>query len=125
MRNSSEYAFSRAERMEPTIQKALAQVMAASKDPRFKLATVNAVNLSPDLKSAKIYITVREDDTVQKEAVLAALNKAAGFFRTKLAQQSTSRGVPRLNFVYDASVDYSRNIDGLLSEVLPSESEVE
>ena len=108
--------YRRTDRVADLIQQALAQaLLRETNDPRFVGVTVMAVNISPDLKNATIYISLM-DESKSKET-LAALNKAAGFFRHNLADSVELRVVPRLNFVYDKTTQSARRISEIIAKV--------
>lgn len=85
------------------------------KDKSISFVTVTAVKISNDYSLAKIYVTVLDD--LKKEEALAALNKAKGFFRTKLHEKINIRHVPELSFVYDESIDYGLKIENIIEEL--------
>jgi ribosome-binding factor A len=95
------------------------------KDPRIGFITLTHVNVSPDMRLAKVYFSVL-GDTEDYEQSLAALESAAGFLRRELGRRITIRHVPRLEFILDRSVEQSQHIFDLLRQVReenPSEEE--
>jgi ribosome-binding factor A len=74
--------------------------------------TVTEVRVSPDLKSATAYVVPLGGGGL--EAAVAALNRAGGFFRSRLAQQVALRHAPRIAFAPDRSFDEARRIDAIL-----------
>ena len=87
------------------------------KDPRIHpLTTVSAVQVAPDLKTCKVYISVL-GDTKEKEDTIAGLKNAAGYARRCLAQSLNLRNTPELRFILDESIEYgivmSKKIDAL------------
>ena len=84
-------------------------------DPRVGLVTVTEARLSPDLRHAKIFVSVRGTKEEVK-ASLAALKHAAGFIRAQLGPSLTIRYTPELHFVHDDSVETAARIEELLSE---------
>lgn len=100
-------------RVADQIQRELGELMRAVKDPRVTgLVTVSSVDVSPDLAHARIYVTVLESD--DPEATVAALNGAAGFLRGRLGGRLELRGVPRLVFLYDPTLDRVDRVEELL-----------
>ncbi len=85
-------------------------------DPRFRLVSITAVELSVDMAHANIYISLLDETHPQK--VLAALNKASGFFRTQLAHSLNLRITPKLKFVYDSSISNAAHLSTLIDEAL-------
>lgn len=103
-------------RVADQIQRELGELIRAVKDPRVTgMVTVSSVDVSPDLGHAKVYVTVLETET--PEDTVVALNRAAGFLRGRLGTRLTLRGVPRLVFVYDATLDRVDRVEGLLRGV--------
>ena len=88
------------------------------RDPRVGLATITAVETSPELDHARIYITTLGDEQDRTE-VLAGLASAAPFIRTQLSKRLRMRRVPELHFQYDRMLDEATRIEQLLREALP------
>lgn len=95
-------------------------LMREVRDPRLAEVTITEVRVTPDLMIAQIYFTVLGDKDARQEAV-AALGRASGFLRTKLAKQVRLRLVPELVFELDESAVYGRRIDELLDEIAESD----
>jgi ribosome-binding factor A len=84
------------------------------KDPRIGFATVTRVELSPDLRHARVLISVMgEADTQQ--GTLAGLASATGFMRRELGQRLRLRRAPELVFILDRGAEGSERIERLLS----------
>ncbi|HEV2149314.1 MAG TPA: 30S ribosome-binding factor RbfA [Longimicrobiaceae bacterium] len=90
------------------------------RDPRVGMVTVTAVETSPELDHAKVYVTVLGDDA-EKEAALQGLRSAASFIRSQLSKQLQMRRVPELHFHLDRVLHEASRIESLLREVLPAE----
>jgi len=87
------------------------------KDPRISLMTsVVAVEVAPDLKHAKVYISVLGDEETKK-ATLAGLKSAAPYIRGQLAKTINLRNTPELTFIMDQSIEYGVNMSRLIEEV--------
>lgn len=84
-------------------------------DPRVGFVTVTDAKLTPDLRYAKIYVSVLGTEAEVKES-LAALKHAAGFIRTQLGAVLRMRRTPELHFVYDETTETAARIEELLSE---------
>jgi len=105
---------SRNKRVEDVIHKAIASAIRQDfKDPRVGMVTVMSVTLTKDLKSARIYVSVLEEEKVTE--TIAILNKGVGFFRSCLASALRLRVVPRLQFVYDESVVRGSRMETLIA----------
>lgn len=92
------------------------------RDPDIGFLTITEVDLSPDLRHARVFISTLGTDE-QKERTLAALERATPFLRRGLARQGGLRFTPVLDFQFDESVESGARIESLLREVLPEESE--
>ncbi len=87
------------------------------KDPRINpMTSVVAVNVSPDLKTCKAYISVLGDEKSQADT-MKGLNSAEGYIRTKLAKSVNLRNTPEITFVLDQSIEYGVNMSKLIDEV--------
>ncbi|MFT5539706.1 MAG: ribosome-binding factor A [Alphaproteobacteria bacterium] len=75
--------------------------------------TVSEVRISPDLRNATAFITPLGGD--EMPAVVAALNRAAGYFRGEIAREIRLRHIPKIDFEADTSFAYSSHIDALLA----------
>ncbi|MGW8258041.1 MAG: 30S ribosome-binding factor RbfA [Thermoguttaceae bacterium] len=89
-------------------------------DPRVKDVTVTYVEVSPDLRQAKIRVSVMGDET-QQQLSLRGLQSAAGFLQSIIARQIELRYTPRLNFILDKGVKHSIEVARILHESLPPE----
>ena len=96
------------------------------KDPRISpMTSVVAVQVAPDLKTCKAYISVLGNEDACKET-LAGLKSAAGFVRSKLAKNLNLRNTPEITFIMDQSIEYgvamSAKIDAVMAQ-MPDRSE--
>lgn len=95
-------------------------ILAEIRDPRVHDVTVTHVDVAPDLRSAKVHVSVMGDDKQQK-LCLYGLESAAGFLQRKVASRIETRYTPRLSFELDMGVKKSIELARILKEVLPSE----
>ncbi len=87
------------------------------KDPRIHpMTSVVAVEVAPDLKTAKVYISVMGDQK-SKEETCQGLRSAASYLRGQLAKTLNLRNTPELNFILDDSIEYGVNMSKLIDEV--------
>ena len=87
------------------------------KDPRISPVTsVVSVEVAPDLKTCKAYISVLGDDEAVKKT-LEGLNSSAGFIRRELARRINLRNTPEITFVSDQSIAYAAKMSKLIDEV--------
>ena len=87
-------------------------------DPRISDVTVTYVEVSPDLRNAKVHVSVMGDEAKQNLSV-HGLQNAAGFLQQKVGRRVETRYTPRLRFVLDKGVKHSIEVDRLLGELLP------
>ena len=88
------------------------------RDPRVGLATITAVQTSPELDHAKVYITALGDEA-EREEILVGLRSAAPFIRRELGKSLQMRRIPELHFEIDRVLAEAMRIEQLLREALP------
>ena len=95
------------------------------KDPRIGFVSITEVRMSPDLRSARVRVSVL-GDSEQQQASLEGLNSAKGVIRHELGRRLENlRFSPDLIFELDPSIEYSVHISKRLREILPPDSEEE
>jgi ribosome-binding factor A len=90
------------------------------KDPRIGFVTVTAVKTSPDLRHARVYVSVLGDDEA-RTASLEGLRSAHGYLQSRVARELRIKHTPTLDFEYDETVDRGMRISELLDDVAPPE----
>ena len=109
--------FERRLRVAQVLHRALSkQIQSSVNDERCHRANIVEVDVSPDLKGAKVYISVLDEDQKNIDEVVASLNGAAGFLRTQIAKTQHFRRVPSLKFIYDGSMVHGNKISALLNK---------
>ena len=105
-------------RINGEVQKELSKLITTEiKDPRISPWTsVVAVEVAPDLKTAKVYVSVLGNEEVQQDT-LRGLKSAAPFMRSQLAKSINLRNTPELKFVMDQSIEYGVNMSKLINDV--------
>ncbi len=88
------------------------------RDPRVGFVSVTDVELSTDLRHAKIFVSIL-GDAATKERTMAALEGAAGFVRGELGRRVRMRFVPEVMFRLDDSIEHGARINALLRQVVP------
>lgn len=88
------------------------------RDPRVGLATITAVESSPELDHARVYITTLGEDE-EKQEIVEGLQSAAGFLRGQLGRRLHMRRIPELHFAIDRVLEGAQRIETLLREALP------
>jgi len=86
-------------------------------DPRIgTVVSIMRAEVTADLKFCKIWVSIPGDQT-QQEETLAALTKASGFIRRRIAETVNLRHTPEITFVYDDSIEYGMRMRRLIDEV--------
>ena len=94
------------------------------KDPLIaKMTCVTDVEVAPDLKSCKLYISVLGDDEKRKET-LAGLKSAEGYIKHQLAERLNLRNTPALTFIADTSTEYGIKMNKLIDEICTAKEDV-
>ena len=106
--------YPRSRRVGDQIQRELAELIRAMKDPRVNLVTVTEVEVARDLAHAKVWFA-QLDQSADHAATAKALNGAAGFLRRELAQRMKTRTVPELRFAYDTVPEHGAHMDALIN----------
>lgn len=100
------------------VRRVLAQIISGGiKDPRISpMTSVLAVEVAPDLKTCKVWVSVYGDDR-KKQETMAGLNSASGFIRGELARRVNLRNTPQLRFILDDSIAYGVEMSRRIDEV--------
>jgi ribosome-binding factor A len=107
----------RAQRVAEQMKKVVAGIIEKElKDPRIGFVTVTSVELSNDLRYAKIYVSIYGDEKQKKDS-LEGLRKATGFVRKEIGKRIKLRYTPEIEFKFDSSIEHGAKIAKLLSEV--------
>ena len=107
----------RAKRVADLVRDRLSEIVARElRDPRVGFVTVTAVEVSSDLRHARVFVTTLGSGA-ERAASLAALNHAAPFLKRSLAQRTRLRRTPDLRFVEDTAVARGSRIEALLAEM--------
>lgn len=105
-------------RINGEVQKELSRLIATEmKDPRIHpMTSVVAVEVAPDLKHAKVFISVLGDEEAREETY-KGLKSAAPYMRSQLAKTINLRNTPELTFIMDQSIEYGVNMSKLIDDV--------
>ncbi|MDK2798533.1 MAG: ribosome-binding factor [Clostridiales bacterium] len=116
-------SYNRINRISEEIKKELSEIIRELKDPRIPAMTsVILVDVTRDLRYAKVYISVMGTQEQQNNAI-AGLKSAAGFIRKEIGRRVQLRYTPEFTFVLDESIEHGAHISKLLHEILPSKGE--
>jgi len=106
----------RMRRVNESIREILGDAIATElKDPRIGFVTVTDVDTSPDLRTARVYVSVL-GSTEERDSSLAGLRSSHGFLQGKIASAMRMKRTPTLTFEYDESVDRGYRISRLLED---------
>jgi ribosome-binding factor A len=108
----------RTERVDELLKQEVARVIPDLKDPRIGFATVMDVRTSPDLRHARIYVSVLGDES-EKQAAIEALGRARGFVRARVGKGITLKYLPELHFELDRTLERAARIEELLEDLPP------
>ena len=105
-------------RVNAEVQRELSTILRGGiKDPRVApMTSVVAVEVAPDLKTCKAYISVLGSDEAAK-AVVEGLRSAVGYIRKELARRVNLRNTPEIKFILDQSIEYGVNMSRLIDDV--------
>lgn len=110
----------RADRVAEAVREAIAAMLLRDiKDPRIGMITLTTVELSDDLKNAKVYFSC-VGDAAARERSLNGLRSAAGFIKAQVTRRLKLRYAPGLTFLFDPSLEVADRIAHLLKEAQPS-----
>ena len=109
-------------RINGEVQRVLAEIIRGEiKDPRIApMTSVVAVEVAPDLKTCKAWISVLGDEKAQEDT-LAGLRSAEGFIRGRLAKTINLRNTPQITFIMDQSIAYGVNMSKRIEEVVATD----
>lgn len=112
----------RLEKVQEFIKQEVSQIILTEmKDPRVGFVTVTRVEVTGDLRNAKIYVSLMGSDE-QKVATLRGLQSALGFMRTEIGKRLRLRVTPELSIHLDESLDHSVRIQTLLDQIKRDEA---
>jgi ribosome-binding factor A len=111
----------RMRRVDEAVRAVLSDAIARDlQDPRVGFVTVTGVKTSPDLRHARVYVSVLGDERI-RAASLEGLRSAHGFLQGVIASELTLKHTPMLTFEYDESVDRGMRVTELLDQVDPGD----
>jgi ribosome-binding factor A len=111
----------RMRRVNEAIREALASGIGELKDPRIGFVTVTGVETTPDLREARVYVSVLGSQR-KRDKTLEGLASAHGVLQARIADDLRLKRTPRLAFEYDRSVDYGARISQLIDELAPDDN---
>ncbi len=118
------HPYKRSQRLSILLREEIADIiMRRVKDPRLGFVTVTDVEMSEDLKIARIFISVMNEK--DKEMTLEILNAAKGLIRSEVSKRVRTKFIPNIEFRIDRSIEHGDRIDKLLREIKESKGEAE
>lgn len=111
--------YARSERVAQMVIRHLAVIFRTqTKDPRVSGLTITDVDVTKDLRQAKVFVTSMLDDDVDIDDTMQALDRANGFLRRSLAAVIDMRHCPVLSFAYDSSISEGMRMSALIDKAL-------
>ena len=107
-------------RVNEAVRQVLSEAVGDLKDPRIGFVTVTGVDTSPDLRHARVYVSVFGSEKAQAES-LAGLEAAHGVLQSRLARELRMKRTPQLVFEYDPSVERGVRMTQLIDELAPDD----
>ncbi|HEY5710213.1 MAG TPA: 30S ribosome-binding factor RbfA [Solirubrobacterales bacterium] len=105
----------RMRRINEVLREVLGTAIAELSDPRIGFVTVTSVETSPDLRAAKVHVSVLGSEE-EREATLAGLHSSHGVLQSRIAAETRMKRTPTLTFHYDETVEQGMRISKLLDE---------
>jgi ribosome-binding factor A len=102
-------------RVDQLLKQEIARVLRDLKDPRIGFLTVMDVRTSPDLRHARVFVSVLGSED-EKQVALDALSGARGFIRSRVGQEITLKYLPELHFEIDRTLEQAARIEELLED---------
>lgn len=113
----------RMRRVDEALRQVIGDALAGElKDPRIGFVTVTDVRTSPDLRHARVFVSVlgpcgESSRAAEREASLAGLESAHGYLQARLARELRLKRTPTLEFIYDETTDRAMRVESLLHEI--------
>ncbi|MBM3465168.1 MAG: 30S ribosome-binding factor RbfA [Armatimonadetes bacterium] len=107
----------RLDRVRNLLRQATSEIVGRIKDPRVGFVTVTDAEVSPDLRHARVYVSILGSEDERKQA-LKGLESARGFVRRELHKEITLRHIPEVSFFLDESLDRGMRVNELLATAL-------
>ena len=112
----------RMRRVNESVRQVLSEAVGQLKDPRIGFVTVTGVETSPDLRHARVFVSVLGAKRKQTQS-LAALQAAHSVLQTRIADELRMKRTPQLTFEYDPSVERGVRMTKLIDELAPDDSD--
>jgi ribosome-binding factor A len=106
----------RIQRVQALAREVLGETIQGLKDPRIGFATVTTVKMTPDLRHARVFVSVLGDDA-ERSATMEGLRSATPFLRAEMGRQMRLRYLPELEFQLDTSPEVAQRVEQLLKKI--------
>jgi ribosome-binding factor A len=110
----------RMRRVNASVREVLSEAVGELKDPRLGFVTVTGVETSPDLRQARVFVSVLGTER-KRERSIAVLSAAHGVLQARLASELRLKRTPQLTFEYDPTVERGVRMSQLIDELAPSD----
>jgi ribosome-binding factor A len=107
-------------RVNEAVRQVLSEAVGELKDPRLGFVTVTGVQTSPDLRTARVYVSVLGSER-KRERSIAALTSAHGVLQARIARELRLKRTPQLSFEYDPTVERGVRMSQLIDELAPGD----
>jgi ribosome-binding factor A len=116
--------YKRSQRVGDLLRKEIADIIIYRlKDPRIGFITVTGVDVTDDIKLARVYVSILREG--ERKATLEVLNSAKSFVRSELSKRLRMKFIPSIEFRLDTSIEYGNKIEELLKEIEENEGKGE
>ncbi|HYZ18596.1 MAG TPA: 30S ribosome-binding factor RbfA [Gaiellaceae bacterium] len=110
----------RMRRVNESIKEVLSEAMGSLQDPRIGFVTVTGVETSPDLRHARVFVSVLGSER-KREQTLAGLASAHGILQARIAEELRLKRTPQLAFEYDPTIERGMRMSQLIDELAPDD----
>ena len=110
----------RMRRVNAAVREVLSEALGELKDPRIGFVTVTGVSTSPDLREARVYVSILGSDE-ERQKTLDGLAAAHGVLQSRLGRELKMKRTPRLTFEYDPTVERGVRMSRLIDELAPDD----
>ena len=108
--------YKRSQRVSDLLRREIADIIIYRlKDPRISFVTVTGVDVTDDIKIARVYVSIFQDE--DKKITLEVLNSAKSFIRSELSKRLRMKFIPSIEFRLDTSIEYGDRIEKLFKEI--------
>jgi ribosome-binding factor A len=112
--------YKRSQRVSHLLKKEISEIISRRvKDPRLGFLTLTDIDISPDLKNAKVYVSIFRED--EREPTMEALKASASFIRSELGRRVKMKNIPLLTFMMDLTPEYGEKMERIFKDLKEKE----